>query len=241
MNDEELQKVIQLMDRLGYHFLEPKLLFTALCHSSYVHEQKQKGRSNLESNERLEFLGDSVVEILISDYLYKVYPTFLEGTMAKIKAAIASEEALSQIARDLGLGSFLFLGKGEELTGGRERDSILSDTLEALVGSIYLDGGLNAVRRILFPFFEHYINQIAEGKIVFDHKTLLQEMTQARFKALPRYVLVKEEGPSHMKRFTVELRVRRKVLAIGEGSSIKEAEKMAAKIAVEKLKKEEKN
>ncbi len=240
MTDEELRNVINLMEKLGYRFLEPKLLFTALCHSSYVHEQKQKGRNNIESNERLEFLGDSVAEILVSDYLYKTFSNYSEGAMAKIKAAIASEEALSQIAKDMGLGNFVFLGKGEEMTGGRDRDSILSDTLEAFIGAIYIDGGFEAVRRVVFPYFEHYIKEIADGKIVFDHKTALQEITQARFKTLPKYVLVKEEGPSHMKRFTVELRVKRRVLAVGEGSSIKEAEKAAAKIALERLKKEEK-
>lgn len=227
------------MEKIEYWFLEPRLLFIALCHSSYVHEQKQKGRNDVISNERLEFLGDSVIEMLLSDYLYKNFEEFSEGNMAKIKAAVASEEALARVARDINLGEFLFLGRGEEITGGRDRDSILADALEAVIGALYLDGGFEVVKRVMLPHFESYIKQVAEGKIILDHKTALQELTQAKYKALPRYVLVKEEGPSHMRKFTVEVRLKRKVLAVGEGTSIKEAEKVAAKLALEKLKKEE--
>ncbi|MEJ5230438.1 MAG: ribonuclease III [Pseudothermotoga sp.] len=236
MNEEETKTVIDFMESLGYRFLEPRLIYTALCHSSYSHEQKQRGRKDVESNERLEFLGDAAIDLIIAEYLYTHFPDAPEGVMAKIKAAIASEEALAQIARDINLGSYLFLGRGEEITGGRDRDSILADTLEAVAAAIYIDGGVESLKKCLLSHFAKYAQEISEGKIVFDYKTHLQEITQERFRQLPEYILVDEKGPSHMKKFIVELRLNRKTIAFGEGLSIKEAEKDAAKKALEKLK-----
>ncbi|WP_041082163.1 ribonuclease III [Thermotoga profunda] len=239
MNKEEISTVISFMESIGYRFLQPQLIYNALCHSSYAHEQNQRGRKDVESNERLEFLGDAAIDLLIAEYLYTNLPDASEGIMAKVKAAVASEEALAQIARDINLGQYLFLGHGEEVTGGRDRDSILADTLEAVAAAIYIDGGMSSLKRCLLSYFAKYAHQVVEGKIVFDYKTFLQEITQDRFKQLPEYVVVDEQGPSHMKRFTVELRLNRKVIAVGEGFSIKEAEKNAAKKAIEKLKGEQ--
>lgn len=239
MNKEETKTVIAFMESIGYRFLEPELIYNALCHSSYAHEQSQRGKKIVFSNERLEFLGDAVIDLLIAEHLYTNFSDASEGTMAKVKAAVASEEALAQIARDINLGQYLFLGRGEEITGGRDRDSILADTLEAVAAAIYIDGGMQPLKRCLLPHFARYASQVLEGKIVFDYKTFLQEITQERFKQLPEYVLIDEQGPSHMKKFTVELRLNRKVIAIGEGFSIKEAEKNAAKKAIEKLKGEQ--
>ncbi len=236
MNKEELSTIISFMGSIGYRFLQPQIIYNALCHSSYAHEQNQRGRKDVESNERLEFLGDAVIDLLIAEYLYKNFPDASEGIMAKVKAAVASEEALAQIARDINLGQYLFLGHGEEVTGGRDRDSILADTLEAVAAAIYIDGGMESLRKCLLSHFARYAQQVIEGKIVFDYKTFLQEITQNKFRQLPEYVLVDEQGPSHMKKFTVELRLNKKLIAVGEGFSIKEAEKNAAKKAIEKLK-----
>ncbi|GAB4318973.1 MAG: ribonuclease III [Pseudothermotoga elfii] len=228
--------MIDFMEKIGYRFYEPELLYNALCHSSYAHEQKQRGRKDVESNERLEFLGDAVIDLLLAEYLYLEFPEASEGVMAKVKAAIASEEALAQIARDINLGRYMFLGRGEEVSSGRKRDSLLADMLEAVVAAVYIDGGLTAVKKVLLSYFAKYAKEVVEGKIVFDYKTSLQEITQARYRKLPEYVLVNEKGPSHMKKFTVELRLSGKLIAVGEGPSIKEAEKEAARRAIEKLK-----
>lgn len=236
MNKEEAKILIDFMEKIGYRFYEPELLYNALCHSSYAHEQKQRGRKDVESNERLEFLGDAVIDLLLAEYLYLEFPEASEGVMAKVKAAIASEEALAQIARDINLGRYMFLGRGEEVSSGRERDSLLADMLEAVVAAVYIDGGLAAVKKVFLSYFAKYAKEVVEGKIVFDYKTSLQEITQARYRKLPEYVLVNEKGPSHMKKFTVELRLSGKLIAVGEGPSIKEAEKEAARRAIEKLK-----
>jgi ribonuclease-3 len=236
MREEEIKNLIDFMKQLGYNFCDPRLLFTALCHSSYAHEERQRGRKDVESNERLEFLGDAVVDFLIAEHLYSNYLQAPEGNMSKIKAAAASEDALALIAKDIGLNRYIFLGHGEELNNGRERESILSGALEALAAALYLDGEMKSVKEILVPHMVRYIEQIAAGKIVFDHKTALQELAQEQYKTLPEYVLVREEGPAHMKKFFVEVRLKSRSLATGEGSSIKDAEKNAAKLALERLK-----
>ncbi|HBT38999.1 MAG: Ribonuclease 3 [Thermotoga sp. 50_1627] len=236
MKEEEVERLIDFMTQLRYNFCDPQLLFTALCHSSYAHEEKQRGRKDIQSNERLEFLGDAIVDLLIAEYLFRNYPEAPEGTMSKIKAAAASEDALALIAKDIGLNRYIFLGHGEELNGGRERESILSGALEAFAAALYLDGGMKPLNEILVPHLVRYIKQIAAGRIVFDHKTALQEFAQEKYRTLPEYVLVREEGPAHMKRFFVEVRLRGQPLAIGEGPSIKDAEKNAAKLALERLK-----
>ncbi len=227
-----MKRVRDFMRKLGIEGDE-KLFFTALVHSSYANEMRQIG-VKIESNERLEFLGDAVVELLICEILYRDYPNAREGVMARVKAGAASEKVLSMIAREIDLGSHLFLGKGEEATGGRDRDSILADAFEAVSAAIYLTGGMDLFREKFEGVFKRYIDMIMEGKILFDYKTALQELTQALFKVLPTYSVVGRKGEE----FIVTVSVNGKVLGRGIGRSKKEAEKRAAKQAYEKLKKD---
>ena len=238
MNDAERMIIKTLQNKLNINFFNEGLLFEALVHTSYYNEQKQRGRTDVKSNERLEFLGDAVVDILICEILYREYPDLNEGTMAKIKAAVASEEVLSDIAHSLGLGDFLFLGKGEEKSGGRLRSSILADTLESLIAAIYIDLGYEKVKELFWKKFKFYINEVLEGRKLFDYKTALQEITQKRYHVVPEYILVKTEGKGHDKVFYVEVRVKDKTYGKGVGRSKKEAEKKAAKEAYEKMVKE---
>ena len=235
MNDIEKKIVEDLQNRLNITFFKEELLFEALVHTSYYNEQRQSGRVEIRSNERLEFLGDAVVDLLICEILYKEYPDLDEGMMAKIKAAVASEEVLSDIARSLKLGSFLFLGKGEEKSGGRMRNSILADTLESLIAAIYMDLGYEKVKELFWERFRFYINEVLEGRKLFDYKTALQEITQKRYHVIPEYALIKTEGKGHDKVFFVEVRVKGETYGKGIGKSKKEAEKKAAKEAYEKL------
>jgi len=235
LTDVEKKVVEDLQNKLNTVFSNEELLFEALVHTSYYNEQKQSGRAEIKSNERLEFLGDAVVDLLICEILYKEYPNLNEGMMAKIKAAVASEEVLSDIARSLELGNFLFLGKGEEKSGGRARNSILADTLESLIAAIYMDLGYEKVKELFWERFKFYINEVLEGRRLFDYKTALQEIIQKRYHVIPEYTLVKTEGKGHNKIFFVEVKVKGETYGKGSGRSKKEAEKRAAKEAYEKL------
>lgn len=231
MKDVELDKIIVFMEEIGYHFCDPELLFSALCHSSYANEQQQQGREKVISNERLEFLGDAVIDLIISELLYTHYPEAQEGLMARVKAAAASEEALSEIALEMKLNKYLFLGKGEEQTGGRRRSSILADVLEAIVAALYLDGGYSVSKELIEPYMLNLIEDVMKKKRIFDYKTALQELTQARFRELPQYEVVDIKGLPHARQFKVEVKIRGKTLATGEAPSIREAEKKAAQAA----------
>jgi ribonuclease-3 len=219
----------ELQEKLGYHFTDPVLLFNALCHSSYAYEVNQLGRS-IKNNERLEFLGDAVVELVVCDILYKKYPEATEGEMAKAKGAVASEEVLTEIANEYELGRYIFLGKGEEKTGGRTRNSIIADTFEALCAAIYLDGGLKKVKDVFESKFEKVIDVFLSGQRIFDYKTALQEITQDRYRELPEYRTVKVDDNG---KFVVELYLQGKKISTGTGSSKKDAEKDAARKAYE--------
>ena len=223
-------KLEELERKLGYHFQNRKLLEHALCHSSYANERHW---SRLENNERLEFLGDAVLELVTSEYLFRNYPTMLEGEATRTRASIVCEQTLALCARELGLGEWLRLGKGEELTGGRERDSITSDAMEALLGAIYLDGGFANAKE----FVHHFIlNDIEHKKLFYDSKTILQEQIQSETEEPIHYELVKEEGPDHNKRFTVDVVWNGKVLGSGSGRTKKAAEQEAAYRALLKRK-----
>ena len=194
----------------------------ALCHSSYANERHW---DRLQNNERLEFLGDAVLELATSEFLYQNYPTMPEGEATRTRASIVCEQTLALCARDLGLGEWLRLGKGEELTGGRDRDSITSDAMEALLGAIYLDGGFANAKE----FVHHFIlNDIEHKKLFYDSKTILQEQIQSETEEPIHYELVKEEGPDHNKRFTVNVVLGEKVLGSGSGRTKKAAEQEAA-------------
>ena len=215
-------KLEELENKLGYHFHDRRLLEHALCHLSYANERHW---DRLQNNERLEFLGDAVLELATSEFLYQNYPTMPEGEATRTRASIVCEQTLALCARDLGLGEWLRLGKGEELTGGRDRDSITSDAMEALLGAIYLDGGFANAKE----FVHHFIlNDIEHKKLFYDSKTILQEQIQSETEEPIHYELVKEEGPDHNKRFTVNVVLGEKVLGSGSGRTKKAAEQEAA-------------
>ncbi len=215
-------KLGQLEEKIGYRFKEPKLLRQAMCHSSYANERHM---DRLLNNERLEFLGDAVLELITSEFLFKNYPKMPEGEATRTRASIVCEQTLALCARELGLGSFLLLGKGEDLTGGRERDSITSDAMEALLGAIYLDGGFASAKE----FVNHFIlNDIEHKKLFFDSKTILQEEIQGETQEPLHYVLIGEEGPDHNKRFTVHACLGNQVIGAGSGRTKKAAEQEAA-------------
>lgn len=224
-------KLEELENKLGYHFHDRRLLEHALCHSSYANERHW---DRLQNNERLEFLGDAVLELATSEFLYQNYPTMPEGEATRTRASIVCEQTLALCARDLGLGEWLRLGKGEELTGGRDRDSITSDAMEALLGAIYLDGGFANAKE----FVHHFIlNDIEHKKLFYDSKTILQEIVQSDYKGKEiEYVLTGEIGPDHDKKFVVSLVVGDKTLGEGTGRTKKAAEQEAAYRAIIKLK-----
>lgn len=223
---EDLERVIKIK------FNNKKLLEQALRHKSFVVEE---GDQFLEDNERLEFLGDSVLNLVISDYLYKVYREHSEGDLAKIRAVVVSSAVLAEAARKMNLGSYIFLGRGEELTGGRNRENLLADTLEAVIGAIYLDQGFVTARSFILNYLENEIRAVETGEHIQDFKTLLQEITQKRYNILPEYRVIKEEGPEHNKKFVVRVVLNDQILGQGAGTSKKEAEQKAAKKAVEEL------
>lgn len=216
------RNIKELENQIGYHFKNQSYLMLALTHSSYSNENRSHKKQN---NERMEYLGDAVLELSVSDYLYFTYPDKNEGELTKIRSSLVCERTLSLCARDISLGDYLLLSKGEHMTGGRERDSILSDAFEALIGAIYLDSGLPEARR----FIDTYLLQDVEDKTLFyDAKTILQEMVQADSRKKLSYHLVREEGPDHCKQFTVETWIGEEPVATGVGKTKKAAEQMAA-------------
>ena len=201
---------LELQDKIGYEFKQEKLLRQALTHSSFANEKHLRKHSD---NERLEFLGDAVLEIVSSDFLYKAYPDKSEGDLTKLRASLVE------------LGKYLFLGKGENLTGGRNRNSILSDALEAVIGAIYLDGGFEHAKTFIHKFI---LTDIEHKKLFYDCKTSLQEVVQGHYEEELNYRLISEEGPDHDKRFSVEARIGERVIGTGIGHTKKAAEQEAA-------------
>lgn len=218
-------------ERLGYRFSNPFLLRRALTHTSYVNEVD----SSLESNEKLEFLGDALLNTITSIILMERFPGFSEGDLSSFRARVVSEASLARIALDLGLDRFLLLGKGEEKGGGRKKRSILASAFEALVAAIYMDGGFEKVSEKIGNTLSGSIEEIQRKGAYLDYKTLLQEAIQRRHKESPLYRVVKEEGPEHSKTFEVEVVIKGKVCGRGRGRSKKEAEKEAAKEALKRF------
>ncbi len=221
----------ELERKLSYEFENASLLTTALTHSSYANENKRAG---VESNERLEFLGDSVLGVAVAEYLYRRFPGMPEGKMTKLRAELVCEHSLAAMAKELELGGCIILGRGEEKNGGRERPSILADAVEAVLAAVYLDSGFRKAaeiidRYILKPF------EIGEKEMTRDYKTELQENVQRHSGSVLEYVLVKESGPDHDKTFEVEVALNGKVVGRGVGMSKKEAEQSAAKDALKVL------
>ena len=217
---------------LGYSFRQPQLLEEALTHKSHVNEARDKSRKD---NERLEFLGDAVLSLIISEHLAASSPGSTEGMLSKHKAHLVSEASLAKAARGLDLGNLLRLGRGEELTQGREKPSLLANALEALIAAVYLDGGLEAARTFTLRTLAQELQELqeAEGAAgVQDYKTQFQEWCQKRLETLPQYRTVRESGPDHQKTFEVQLTLQGDVVGMGVGRTKKEAEQMAAKQAL---------
>ena len=229
MLDAKRRKEIE--HRIGYTFHNPDLLEKALTHSSYSNEHRL---GKLNNNERLEFLGDAVLEVVSSEFLYKKYPERPEGELTKQRASMVCEQTLALCARDLELGSYLLLGRGEDMTGGRERASVTSDAMEAMIGAIYLDGGFANAKEYIDRFI---LNDIENKQLFFDSKTILQEIVQGEMECEPVYELTGEEGPNHNKKFTVQVLIREQVYGTGSGRTKKAAEQEAAYAALLKLKK----
>jgi len=216
---------------LGYHFSDRNLLIQALTHSSYVKNSEERVKKD---NERLEFLGDAILDAAISQQLYLQLPHVEEGQLTKIRARLVRETSLANLARTLGLGEYLLLGPGENRTGGRDKDSILADTMEAVIGAVALDGGYSEAQKFIGNIFGKVMEETLSQGFVSDYKTLLQETLQAEGERDFQYRVVKEEGPDHAKTFYVDLYLRDLVIGSGKGTSKKEAEQNAAKEALER-------
>lgn len=228
-NIEEYQSQLESIENiLNIRFNDRELLFCSLVHDSFVYENEEIKRSN----ERLEFLGDSVLGMVISHLLYVKYPDWTEGDMALFKSNLVSSESLAERAREINLGSFLFLGKGEEISGGRNRASILSDSMEALIGAIFLDRGFEVAYRFIENLFGECLDVSGPLK---DYKSYLQEFSQKHYKSLPMYNVIEEHGPPHRKVFRVRVEIGSAHNGEGEGLSKKEAEQSAARDLLEKI------
>lgn len=222
----ELQKMI------GFPFSDDSLLTEALVHRSYLNENPS---FPYRDNQRLEFLGDALLDFIAGDYLYRRYSKMREGELTNLRAALVKEETLARFGHSLDLGRYLYLGRGEEEGGGRERPSLLADAFEALVGALYLDRGLKAAKRFILPFLELETERIVAQGEMRDYKSLFQEEAQRRFQAAPLYRTIEEHGPDHDKVFTVEVLIGEKVYGRGEGRSKQAAEQEAARQALEKI------
>lgn len=218
--------------RIGIEFKNKELLQKALTHRSYLNENKDY---NLPHNERLEFLGDAVLELLVTEYLFEKYPEEQEGILTSVRSAAVRTETLAEQSRRLGYGEYLLMSHGEEMTGGRDRDYILANTFEAMLGAIYLDQGMEVCREFLER--EHYsiIVNIIEGKAYIDNKSKLQELAQEQYKFTPYYELVGEQGPDHDKEFTMAVKIGEKEYGRGKGKNKQTAEQEAADVAFQKI------
>ncbi len=217
---------------LHYKFRDPELARQALTHRSYLHSLPDKGGGGGESNERMEFLGDSVVGLVVNEFLYRKFTSLREGELTKMKSLLVSRVILSRTAKDMGLGDHVLLSDAETGSGGRDRASILADTLEGVIGAVYLDGGLEPARRLTERLLLRQVHEILSDANLANYKSMLQEYVQGEFKTHPQYRISSEIGPDHEKVFTVEVVVNQKVLGRGHGSNKKEAEQEAARDAL---------
>jgi ribonuclease-3 len=222
----EMDACLNLQANIGYSFTDINTLLAALTHSSYAHEN-----GTAEFNERLEFLGDAVLELTISDILYRRHSQMSEGMLTKTRAALVCEPSLAELARSLALGDCMRLGRGEEITGGRDRDSLLSDTLEAVLGAVYLDGGIEEAQAVIRRMFA----PVLDSRRLSDNKTALQEILQKNGGETAVYAIVNESGPSHQKEFSATVSHGGKLLGSGSGRTKKEAEQNAAQAALESM------
>ncbi len=231
--EKERKKALKILQKkFHYRFRKLELLDQGLRHKSFAHEDHD---SEYSDNERMEFLGDAVLDLIIGHLLMAQYPDSSEGDLSKMRAAAVNTTRLSKIARDLSLGEYLLLGKGEEMTRGREKTSILAGSLEAVLAAVYLDGGFKKAFKVISALFSRYLEAEEKEAIHQDFKTKLQEISQETFRATPRYILAKEFGPDHDKVFGVKVVIGKKVAGLGSGKSKKEAEQQAARKTLEKL------
>ncbi|MBM4314753.1 MAG: ribonuclease III [Deltaproteobacteria bacterium] len=234
MTEERMQALKELEAALGYCFEDIGLLDNALTHRSYVNENSSLP---CKDNERLEFLGDAVLELAVSDMLMRKFPAYPEGELSKLRASVVNEQPLAELARRFRIGEFLLLGRGEEGSGGRMKPSLLANAFESLVAAMYLDGGFDRAAAFTGRLFEPLIaaGSASAAALYRDYKTTAQEICQTLFQELPRYAIVAETGPDHDKRFEMSLLIGEKTIATGTGRNKKEAEQQAAKIAIENL------
>lgn len=229
---EEKQRLKTLEKRIGYAFRRRQHLKRALTHRSYANEQRLPAT---EHNERYEYLGDAVLSLAVSHLLMELFPDQPEGELSKLRAAVVNEQQLAELARQAQLGEFLYLGKGEEQTGGRDKTSLLADCYEAVLGGIYSDRGFGHAFNVVKKQYRALLQLARDGEMLRDFKTRLQEVVQGRFRVIPRYRLIRETGPDHSKTFEVHLFISEELYGTGHGSSKKAAEQAAAKAALEKL------
>lgn len=221
-----------LQKKINYRFKSLDLLEQGLCHKSYCHE---KVNLELNDNERLEFLGDAVLDLVIGHLIMERHPDYPEGKLTRLRAAMVNKSRLAKIAQEINLGDYLLLGKGEEMTGGRQKNSILAASLEAILAAIYLDGGFKKAFAVISSLFSPHLEELVASQEYQDFKTQLQEFAQEAFKATPRYQLAKQIGPDHDKIFGVKVFLQDKVVGMGAGKSKKEAEQRAAQKSLQKL------
>jgi ribonuclease III len=231
-NNERKKALKVLQKKIHYRFKSLDLLDQGLRHKSYVHENIE---ASGQDNERLEFLGDAVLDLVISHLIMERHPDYPEGNLSRLRAAVVNEARLAKIAGELALGDYLLLGKGEEMTGGRQKSSILAAALEAILATVYLDGGFKKAWQVISRLFSFHLDRAEQEGFYQDFKTKLQEFSQEALKATPRYMLVKEFGPDHDKVFGVKVMIQDKVAGVGAGKSKKEAEQRAAQRTLQKL------
>lgn len=232
MDQNRFLQLDAFQKHLGFAFGDIEILNTALTHTSYV---KGEGKGS-DHNERLEFLGDAVLEVCVSEYLYKKYPDMNEGLMTKARALSVNETALCEVAQGIGIGDLLLLSFGEEHTGGREKASILSDALEALIGAVFIDAGMGAAKDFILGFAAKTIEKAVSGTIVKDYKTMLQEYVQSDHRGSIKYSIKEIKGPDHKKVFTMQAELNGQVIGVGTGNSKQEASQSAAQMALQKYK-----
>ena len=226
-----MKNLLDLEHKLNYYFNDRNLLKNALLHKSLGNERKEYKNQN---NERLELLGDAVLDLIVAEYLYKNYKNASEGTIAKLKAMVVSEPILAKISRQIGIGKFLMLSRGEVMSGGRNRESILADSFEAILGAVYIDSNLDEARVFALSHIKQYIDHIEENEDILDFKSILQEYVQKEFRTVPTYELVAERGPDHMKEFEIQVIVGNyKEKAVAKNK--KKAEQLSAKALCIKL------
>ena len=226
-----MKNLLDLEHKLNYYFNDRNLLKNALLHKSLGNERKEYKNQN---NERLELLGDAVLDLIVAEYLYKNYKSASEGTIAKLKAMIVSEPILAKISRQIGVGKFLMLSRGEVMSGGRNRESILADSFEAILGAVYIDSNLEEARVFALSHIKQYIDHIEENEDILDFKSILQEYAQKEFRTVPTYKLIAERGPDHMKEFEIQVIVGNyKEKAVARNK--KKAEQLSAKALCIKL------